>query len=204
MSLNYDALRPTNGWHRLASFGHPSKFQRVSRLRFVTAATWLTGGQPNLARCLAVSWAGTLHIHFRWLLPHDGILPGAKFTLRPSLAFSYICVLLYWQRYWLLHGSRAAGVSQNLRHATRNGITELLQTAPPIFGWAAITLGISPLSSFHYCSVRPCLQRWLPVMSVSFITNVTSYRLLAVHNFRHILLLYGRHSRTFCPVAYCS
>jgi len=42
------------------------------------------------ARCLAVSWVGTVYIHFRGLLPSDRILPGAKFTLRPSLAFSYI------------------------------------------------------------------------------------------------------------------
>jgi len=40
----------------------------------------------------------------------------------------------------LLHGTPAAGVSQTLRHGTRNGITELLQTAPPIFSWVAITL----------------------------------------------------------------
>jgi len=39
------------------------------------------------------------------------------------------------------------GVSQTLRRGTRNGITELSQTAPPIFGWAAITLGIGPHSS---------------------------------------------------------
>ena len=32
----------------------------------------------------------TLYIHFRGVLPSDGILPDAKFTLRPSLAFSYI------------------------------------------------------------------------------------------------------------------
>ena len=44
----------------------------------------------------------------------------------------------------LLHGTPAAGVSQTLRHSTRNGITELLQRAPPIFGRAAITLGIGP------------------------------------------------------------
>ena len=30
------------------------------------------------------------YIHFRGLLPPDGILPRAEFTLRPSLAFSYI------------------------------------------------------------------------------------------------------------------
>jgi len=35
-----------------------------------------------------------LYVHFRRLLLHNGILPGAKFTLRPpSLA------LCYWQRY---------------------------------------------------------------------------------------------------------
>jgi len=35
------------------------------------------GGQPNFARCLAVFCAGTLFIHFRGLLPVNGILPGA-------------------------------------------------------------------------------------------------------------------------------
>ena len=39
----------------------------------------------------------------------------------------------------LLHGTPAAGISQTLRRGTRNGITELPQRAPPLFGWAAIT-----------------------------------------------------------------
>jgi len=47
----------------------------------------------------------------------------------------------------LLHSTRAAGVSQTLRRDVRNRITELWQRAPPIFGWAAITLGIGPHSS---------------------------------------------------------
>jgi len=47
----------------------------------------------------------------------------------------------------LRHGSPAAGISQTLRRVTRNGITKLLQRSPPIFGWAAITLGIGPHSS---------------------------------------------------------
>ena len=34
----------------------------------------------------------------------------------------------------LLHGTPAADVSQTLRRGTRNGITELLQRAPSIFG----------------------------------------------------------------------
>jgi len=90
MSSQYGKLRPTNGGDRFGSLGHPNKFQRVSPLAFVTAETSLTGGQPNFAGCLAVSWAGTLYIHFRGLLPLTEFLPGAKFTLRPSLALSYI------------------------------------------------------------------------------------------------------------------
>ena len=51
----------------------------------------LNGSQTNFGRCLAVSWADTLHIHFLGFLPRCGILPGAKFSLYPpSLALSYI------------------------------------------------------------------------------------------------------------------
>ena len=49
----------------------------------------------------------------------------------------------------LLHGTPAVGLSQTLWCSTRNGITELSQRAPPIFGCAAITLGIGPHSSWH-------------------------------------------------------
>jgi len=81
-----------SGWDRFTTLGHPCKFQGVSHVGFVTAATSLNGCQPNFARCLAVSWTGRLYrpIHFWELLPPNGILPGAKCTLRPSLAFSYI------------------------------------------------------------------------------------------------------------------
>jgi len=36
MSSQYGELRPTNGWDLLTIFGHPSKFQRVSRVGFVS------------------------------------------------------------------------------------------------------------------------------------------------------------------------
>jgi len=52
----------------------------------------------------------------------------------------------------LLHGTPAAGVSQALWCGTRNGITELSQRAPPIFGMGGHhvgrRLGIGPHSSF--------------------------------------------------------
>jgi len=88
---------------------------------------------------------GWYTIYTFWgLLPPDRILPRAKFTLCPSLALRSRILAA------LLHGTPAAGHSQTLRHDTKNGITELSQRAPPIFGWAAITLGIGSHSSAYY------------------------------------------------------
>jgi len=63
-------------------------------------------------------------------LPPNRILPGAKFTLHPSLAFSSI-------------GSVTAQHSGSARQPNCG----IEQTAPPIFRRAAITLGIGPHSS---------------------------------------------------------
>jgi len=126
------------------------KFQWVLHLGFITAATSFTGSQPNFAQCLAVSWAHTLCIHF-W-----GYCPLTEFCqVQNSL---YIKVLHFPILAALLHGTPAMGISQTLRHGTRNGIMELLQRVPPIFGWAAITFGIGPHSSYTYisCSTVPC------------------------------------------------
>jgi len=89
MSSQYGKLRHTNSWDRLVSLLHPSKFQLVSRLGFVTAATSLNGGQPNFALCLAGSWAGTLYINFGGLLPPNRILSGAN-----SLCVQVLCMLV--------------------------------------------------------------------------------------------------------------
>jgi len=65
----------------------------------------------------------TVYIHFWRLLPRKGILPGAKFTLRPlSLALSY------WQRYCTA-----------LKQWARAKLCGVEHRAPPIFGRAAIT-----------------------------------------------------------------
>ena len=113
MSSQYGELRPTNGRDRLAGLGYtPANFNGVRVLAsIVTAATSLNGNPPDFAQCLAVCRAGILCIYFREFLPPNGIVPGAKFTLRPSLAFSCF--------------DSVKCVSQTLRHGTRNEITEL-------------------------------------------------------------------------------
>jgi len=136
----------------LACLGHPNKFQRVSRLAFVTAATSLTGCHLNSAQCaqyLAVSCAAIHYIYiFRGrggALAPDRVLPCAKFTSVQILRFRILAAFL--------HGTPAAGVSQTLRRGTSNGTTKLSQRAPPIFERAAITLGISPHCSSKYIDV---------------------------------------------------
>ena len=123
--------------HYMANFGPltaeiglgvwaPSKFQRVSHLGFVTAATSLTGGQQTLHDV----WPspGLVHDIYIYIytcsggLAPDGILPGAKFTLRSSFAFHIVLAAL-------LHGTPGEGVSKTLRCDARNGIIELLHRA---------------------------------------------------------------------------
>ena len=149
MSSQYVELQPTNGWDRFRSLGHPSKFQRVSRLGFVTAPTSLNGGQPSPARCLAVSWSGTLSlcIHYLRLLP-----PITAFCqLQNSLC---VQVLRSPTLAALLRGIRAVSVSQTLRHGTMEcnyrsfAPRHIQQRPPPIFRTAVITLGIGPHFSF--------------------------------------------------------
>jgi len=125
----------------------PANFNGFAHLAFVTAATSLTGGQPNFARCLAVSWAG-YYTHI-----FGGSCPLTEFC--PVHNSFYVQVLHSSISAALLHGTPVAGVSQTLRRGTRNGITKLSQRAPPIFGWEAITLGIGPHSRFYlfYCDV---------------------------------------------------
>jgi len=141
MSLQYGELRPTNGWNLLASLGHPGKFKPVSRLGLATASTSLNGGQQNLQD---VSPSPGL-IHYIYIFGTE------FFQLQNSLCVQVLRSPILPA---ILHGTRAADVSQTLWRDTRNGITELLQTAPPIFGWTAITLGIGPHSSWYNTAQR--------------------------------------------------
>jgi len=142
ISSQYGEHRRTSRWDLLASLGHPSTFQRVFASWQRTAATSLTGGLTNFARCLVVTWAGRLYIHFRQLLYSNGILPRAKFTLRPPTSLA----LFYWQRYCTALEQWAQAKLYGIEHR-----------APPIFGRATITLGIGPHSSF----IWTLLKWWL-------------------------------------------
>jgi len=137
--LHVTTICRTSALCRLRSvgvFGASQQIQRVSRLGFVTAATSLAGGQPNFARYLAVSWAATVYIYI-----FGSFCPLTQFYhVQNSL---YVQVLRSPVSAALLHGIPAAGASETLRCGTRYGITELSERAQLIFGWAAITLGIS-------------------------------------------------------------
>ena len=49
MSPQYGELRPTSGWDRFGSLGHPSYFQWLPRLGSVTAWHSSSGREPNFA-----------------------------------------------------------------------------------------------------------------------------------------------------------
>ena len=108
MSSQYGELWPTNCWDRFGSLGHPSKFQRVSHLGFVTVSTSVNGDEPNFARYLAISWASKLYIHF-W-----GLLSPKEFCqVQDSLCVQHLHSPVLAT---LMHrGTLAVGMSQTLR-----------------------------------------------------------------------------------------
>jgi len=108
MLSQHDELRPISGWDRFTSLGHPSIFQQVSRVGFVTTQTSLNGRQPNFAQCLAVSWL----VHYICIF--SGSSPLREFCqVQNSLC---VQVLHYPTLVALLRGTGAVSVSQTLLH----------------------------------------------------------------------------------------
>ena len=140
MVSQYGELRPITGLDRFTSLGHPRKFQPgfASCLRYCSNVAHRRPTKLCTMFARLLSWY-TIYIHIR------GSCPLTEFcTVQNSHYVEVLCSLILAA---LLHGTPAAGVSQTLRRGTRNGITELSQRAPPIFGWAAITVGIGSHSS---------------------------------------------------------
>jgi len=152
MFSQYGKLPPITGWDCFTSLVDLSKFQRVSRLAFVTAATSLTRGQPNFARF----WPSPGLVHDIYIF--GGSCPLTEFFLVQNSL--YVEVLHSLILAALLQGTPASAVSQTFWRGTRNGITEPSQRAPPMFGWAAITLGIGPHSSLHLFCLN-WLHAWI-------------------------------------------
>ena len=139
MSSQYGKIWPTNSRDRFGSLRHPANFNGFCILTLL------------LQRCHSLEANQTLHdvwpsprlLHYIYIFWAS--CPLTEFFQVQNLL--YVQVLRSPILAALLHGTPAAGISQTLRCGTRNGIRELSQRAPPVFGWAAITLGISPHSS---------------------------------------------------------
>ena len=102
-------------------WGHHSKFQRLSRRGFVTAATSLNGSQPNFARCLAVSWAGIDYLYI-----FGGCCPVTEFCqVQNSLCVLQVLHSPIFAA--LLHGTRAIGASHNFAALSTHGATYIQQ-----------------------------------------------------------------------------
>ena len=134
-------------------WGTPANFNGFRVLAsIVTSATSLNGSQPTFVRCLAVSWAGTLYIHFR------GLLPLTEFCqVQNSVCVQVLrCPILP----ALLHGTRVVGVSQTA--ALSRG--RHLYTAGRPSRWA-----LAHISSYSYCDFVRTLHKaqWLLVSSSS-------------------------------------
>jgi len=123
MSAEYGELRPTNGWDRLASLPLPTNFNGFR----VLASLLHQRRSPMANQILHDAWPspGLVHnIYISGALVPWRNFARCNFTLHPSIALSYI-------------GSVTARHSSSRRQPnfaawSRNGITELSQTAPPI------------------------------------------------------------------------
>ena len=100
---------------------------------------------PEANQTLHDVWPSSGLLHYIYIL--GALIPDGICQVQNSV---YIQVLRSPIVAALLHGILAATVSQTLWRGTGNDISELSQTAPSIFGWAAITLDIGPHSSLVF------------------------------------------------------
>jgi len=87
---NFGPLTAEIGWQ---VWGTTANFNRFR----VLASLLQRRRSPEANQTLHDVWLSPWLVHYIFifwrLLPPDGILPGAKFTLHPSLAFSYIGIV---------------------------------------------------------------------------------------------------------------
>ena len=135
-------------------------------LCFVTAAMSLTGGQPNLVRCLAFSWAAMPYVQLWGLLPPDEILPGVQTSLCVQVLHSRnwhcYCTALEQQVRAKLCGMRQGMQLRNCRRARH------LYLAGRPSCWASARILVI-IIMWDYCDHLLLLLKWkntVPVPSV--------------------------------------
>jgi len=145
-------------------WGTPANFNRfrVSLLGFVTAAT-----SPNAANQICTTFGRLLGWYTMYIFSGGSCLVTEFCHVRPSLAFSYIGSVT--ARYSSSGRQRKFAASyKEWNYGTfAEGATYTL------FGWAAITLGICPQSSYGRCMEwgRP-LYFCLVVSSIFFVSTL--------------------------------
>jgi len=153
---------------------------------------------PEANQTLHDVWPSPGLVHYIYIfgaVAPDGILLGAKFTLRPSL--------LYYQRYPILAASSSGSQPNFAASYEEWNNTELLQRTPPIFGRAAIMLGIIPHSGFNWFLVntnrgkRNATTESLPSIYCTNVAEMLINKWCTYYSSRsHV----GYHHQTCCSV----
>jgi len=93
MSSQYGELRPTSGWDRFVSLGHPSKFQPISRLIRVTARQSSSERQPNFAALNRRRHLCSAGRSSRWAMAHILVSFVFHISCRPIIGRYVIIVV---------------------------------------------------------------------------------------------------------------
>jgi len=110
MSSQYGELRPIRGWDRFISFGHPSKFQRGSRLGLLLQRRFSTEANQTLCDV----WPSPGLVHYIYFL--GGSCPVTEFCqVQHALCIQDLRSPILAA---LLHGTLVVNVSQILQHWT--------------------------------------------------------------------------------------
>jgi len=148
MSSQYGDPRPTNGWDRFGSLGHPTNFNGFR----VLASLLHQHRSTEVNQTLHGVWPSSGLVHYRYIL---GLFPLTEFCqVQNSLCVQVLHSPILAA---LLHDTRAVGVSQTLRAVQgmemRNFRSSSFATESTTYiPRAAITLGIGPHSS--------CILTW--------------------------------------------
>jgi len=139
MPAQYGKLRPTNGWDWFGSLGHPSKFRWFCVLPSLLQRRRL----PEANQTLHDLWPSPVLVHYIYIF-------GGSFAYIGSVTARHF-----------------SSVHQpTLRCHTRNGIMELSQRVPPVFGRVHLASAhILVMISFELVSlVNSILSLWLSFM----------------------------------------